>query len=227
MLGMQIHPVLDRLEKQYGKRKLAGPSDAYGMVLYTNCGYPANDVSCAKGFTALQKLIGTQPDEILAASDTELARIMRHGGIVPEVRAQRLKDIAGRVRDKFGGDLDSVLKGPIAEARKTLKQFPTIGDPGADKILLFTGTVPVAAVPSGHTHVLHRLGLGSEKKNYAAGYNSAKEALQAALPAQCAPLQRAYLLLQHHGREICKRSAPRCDACPVTENCAYYQKSRQ
>jgi endonuclease III len=223
---MQIHRVLDGLEKHYGKRKIAGPSDAYGMVLYSNCGYPANDLTCPKGFTALQKLIGLQPDQILAASETQLAQIMRLGGIVPEIRSRRLKEIAGRVRDKFAGDLDAVLQGPLADARKALKQFPTIGDPGADKILLFTGTAPVAAIPSGHVHVFHRLGLGSEKKSYAAGYRSAQEALQTALPAQCATLQRAYLLLQHHGREICKRSAPRCDACPVTRDCGYFQKSR-
>ena len=61
---------------------------------------------------------------------------------------------------------------PLPEAQKALKKFPTIGDPSADKILLFTKTAPVAAIPSNCVHVLPRLGFGEEKKNYAASYRS-------------------------------------------------------
>jgi endonuclease-3 len=221
-----ITSILDRLEKHYGKQQLHGPADPYQMILYTNCGYPANDTSCPRGFDALRRLIGVQPEEILAAADDELTRIMRLGGIVPELRARRLKEIASRVKEKFGGDLKSALKLPVPEARKILKQFPTIGEPGAEKILLFAAIAPVPAVPSGHVHVLHRLGFGQEKKNYAAGYRAAQESLQAQMPSDFATLQRAYLLLQHHGRELCKRTRPKCDQCPVSMECAWFQKMR-
>jgi endonuclease III len=218
---MEIAEALDRLEKHYGKVKLAGPSDPYEMVLYTNCGYPANDITCPKGFEALKRLIGLEPGHILGAPEAELAKIMRLGGIVPELRARRLKEIAGRVKDKFGGSLRNALKAPLAEAKKVLKQFPTIGDPGAEKILLFSKTAPVPAVPSGHVHVLHRLGFGHEKKSYAAGYRSAQEAVAAKLPEEHAALQRAYLLFQHHGRELCKRTRPLCERCPLASDCPY------
>ncbi|PWU07809.1 MAG: hypothetical protein C5B51_09125 [Terriglobia bacterium] len=225
-MPVNLARVLDRLEKHYGKLQPVGPFDPYEMILYTTCGYPANDVTCPKGFQALEKLVGLAPDQILAASDKELTNIMRLGGIVPEVRAQRLKEIASRVKRNFAGNLAAVLKASVPEAKKALKQFPTIGDPGAEKILLFTGSAPIPAVPSGQLHVLHRLGFGQEKKSYAAGYRSAQESLAAQIPADCAALQRAYLLLQHHGRELCKRSQPRCQDCPVTADCAYYAKTR-
>ena len=219
---MTLTSILDRLERHYGRLRPPGPVDAYGMILYSNCGYPANDVSCPKGFDALRRLVGLEPDAILAAPEAQLTQVMRLGGIVPDVRAMRLKEIAGRVKEKFGGDLSAALRRPLPEARKALKQFPTIGDPGAEKILLFTKTAALAALPSGHVHVLHRLGFGSEKKNYAAGYRSAQEAIQLELPAEFAVLQRAYLLIQHHGREICKRTRPGCGACPVSAGCAYF-----
>jgi endonuclease III len=223
---MNLDRILDMLEKHYGKQQGPGPEDAYEMVLYANCGYPANDVSCPKGFEALRRLVGLEPGQILAAPEDQLARIMRLGGIVPELRARRLKEIAGRVKDKFAGNLGAALEGPLTEAKNALKQFPTIGDPGAEKILLFLNRAPVAAVPSGHVHVLHRLGFGQEKKNYAAGYRSAQEAVQAALPPDAAILQRAYLLIQRHGRELCKRARPLCHACPVARDCAYYNSER-
>ena len=113
------------------------------------------------------------------------------------------------------------------EARKALKKFPTIGDPGADKILLFTKTAPVAAVPSNCVHVALRLGFGEEKKNYAASYRSAQEAIHAELPEECGALLRAYLLLKHHGQELCKRSRPLCERCPISSDCVYFQTMRR
>ncbi len=88
---------------------------------------------------------------------------MRLGGIVPELHAARLKEISALVKRAFAGDLRAVLKKPLPEAKKALKKFPTIGDPGADKILLFTKTAPVAAVPSNCVHVPLRLAFGEEK----------------------------------------------------------------
>ena len=219
----QLSRVLDRLEKHYGKRKPLPPAGAYEMVVYANCGYPANDVTCAKGFEALKKQVGTRPEQILAASDKALGAILRLGGIFPELRALRLKEIAARVQQKFSGDLDSALRQQLAEAKKVLKGFPTIGDPGAEKILLFTKIAPVAAVPSNCTHVPLRLGFGQARKSYSADYRSAQEALQAALPETCDARLRAYLLLQHHGQETCKRSRPKCEICPVTAACRYFQ----
>ena len=57
----------------------------------------------------------------------------------PEVRAERLKELAARVRNEFAGNLCQALRGPLSQARKNMKQFHSIGDPGADRILLFAG----------------------------------------------------------------------------------------
>jgi endonuclease-3 len=223
---MRIARILDRLEKHYGKLKPVAPTDAYQMVIYTNCGYPANDTTCAKGYEALKKKVGIEPDQILAASDKQLTEVLRLGGIVPEVRAQRLKEIAARVKGKYSGDLAAATKEPVPDARKVLKQFPTIGDPGAEKILLFTRAAPVAAVPSNCVHVPLRLGIGTACKTYAKDYKSAQAALAAEVPEDYRARLRAYLLLQRHGQELCKRAQPRCDQCPVTADCRYYQSTR-
>jgi len=223
--------ILARLERFYGKPKpprsilpgLSGTANPYEMILYANCGYPATDASCTKGFEALKKEVGLRPDDILGAPDRKLVEILRLGGIVPELRAQRLREIAARVKHEFGGSLSAVLKGPLAEARKALKKFPTIADPGADKILLFTRTAPVPAVPSNCVEVTVRLIHGQPYKNYGVNYREAQEILRAQVPADCDSLLRAHLLLKQHGQEICKRTRPLCEQCPVMLQCRYFR----
>jgi endonuclease-3 len=63
--------------------------------------------------------------------------------------------------------LKSVLKLPLPKAKKALQKFPGIGEPGAEKILLFTRTHPLMALESNGLRVLVRLGFGAEHKNYA------------------------------------------------------------
>lgn len=223
----RLAKILDLLEKRYGKQEPPHPVDPYEMLLYTLCGYPASDAACDKAFPVLKREIGLDPDSILAAPEAKLAQIMRLGGIVPELRAKRLKEVAGLVKHVYGGNLRVAMKKPVPEIRKILKQFPTIGDPGADKILLLSNTAPIAAVPSNCVHVPNRLGFGRENKSYAASYKSAQEAFRAELPAEHAPLLRAYLLFKRHGQETCKRNRPHCEDCVVSADCTYYRNARR
>jgi endonuclease III len=232
-----IARILDALEKQYGVQVAIGPNEPYGMILFVNCGYPATDASCSKGYDALDREVGTEPEAILAAPKAKLAKLMRLGGIVPELRAERLKTIARIVNEEFGGDLkwslEKLLRDEklpadkrIRRAKAALKEFPVIGEPGADKILLLAGLAHVMAVPSACPGVPQRILFGEENKNYGAGYRAAQEALAAELPEQFDPRQRAYLLLKRHGAEICKRTKPKCEVCPVSGMCAYFREKR-
>jgi endonuclease III len=229
--------VLDALEKHYGKQAAVGPSEPNEMILYVNCGYPATDTSCSRGYEALKRDVGTKPEKILAAPIARLAKVMRLGGIVPEARAERLKSIAKIVNEEFGGDLKWSLEKLMLEekkgagrgirlAKKALKEFPVIGEPGADKILLFAGLAAIAAVPSACPGVPQRILFGEEDKNYGAGYRAAQEAMAAELPESFDARQRAYLLLKRHGAEICKRTKPKCEICPISDVCAYFREKR-
>jgi hypothetical protein len=55
-----------------------------------------------------------------------------------DVSAEKLLAIAKIAFQEFDSDLRSVLKKPLPQAKKALKRFPSIGDPAAEKILLFT-----------------------------------------------------------------------------------------
>jgi len=229
-----LNEVLDTLETLYGPQKAVGPADPYEMILYLNCGYPATDGTCSKGFDALKRGVGLKPENILVAPRPKLAKCLRMGGIVPELRAKKLKEIARIVNSEFDGDLKAVLNKCMEEekkqrgqgvraAKKVLQKFPVIGEPSADKILLFAKLAPVAAAPSASLGVPVRIWFGQEGKNYAADYRKVRDKLNGELPETFEARQRAYLLLKRHGHEMCKRAAPKCRICPLAAQCAYIQ----
>ena len=191
------------------------------FLVWWHCGYPASDAACARGWESVKSRIGISPGQILAASPNALTSALSPGGMVPELRAMRLKEIAARVQNEFGGDLRAGLFGPISKVRRTLKTFPNIADPGADRMLLFGGIAPVAAVPSNCPHVLVRIRRGREPENYAATYREAQQAIAAEIPETFDARTRAYLLLKRHGQELCKLAKPKCEQCPIRASCAF------
>ncbi len=83
---------------------------------------------------------------------------------------------------EFDGDLSNLLRLPAKEALKQLMRFPMIGQPGAEKILLFSGLLPVLALESNGLRVLIRLGFGTEDKSYSTMYRSVQGATAANCP---------------------------------------------
>ncbi|HXP16674.1 MAG TPA: hypothetical protein VN868_06200 [Terriglobales bacterium] len=184
----------------------------------------ASDAACTKGWEKLRSEVGIEPHKLLKATPLKLASALSVGGIVPELRALRLKEVAMRVQDEFGGNLRAALAGPLSAARKALKTFPGIADPGADRILLFAGIAPIAAVPSNGTQVLVRILRGQEHEKYDANYGEAQQAIAAEVTETLDARTRVYLLLKRHGQEICKRTKPKCEKCPVSSNCAFFAR---
>jgi endonuclease III len=113
-----------------------------------------------------------------------------------------------------------VIRLPLDAAKRALRSFPGIGEPGAEKILLFCGCQPLLAPDSNGLRVLVRLGLVAENASYSKTYAAARE-LAAGLRSSPRELLQAHLLLRHHGRTLCKRLTPRCPECPLERDCAY------
>jgi endonuclease III len=219
--------IVSKLEAHYGKPRPPKTTDPLGLIIYESIAYLTSDEKRDAAFDALQTKVGLKPTEILAAPIEELVNITRLGGIHAELRAARLKEIAQIVLNDFDGDVNSVLKLTLPRAKKALQKFPSIGVPGAEKILLFTRTHPLLALESNGLRVLLRLGFGQERKNYSASYASVQEALQDQIGSDCDFLIRAHQLLRRHGKELCRTSNPACEICPVKRLCAYYRNNER
>jgi len=215
--------IVAKLECHYGAPAPPKITDPLQLIVWENIGYLVEDDRREVAFEDLRKQIGLKPNEILAAATEQLIEITRLGGIHPELRATRLKEIAHIVLNDFDGDLGSVTQLPLAKAIKALRKFPSIGEPGAEKILLFSKAFPVLALESNGLRALLRLGFGQEHKNYATSYASVRKALRNQVGSDCDYLIKAHQLLRIHGKGLCKTNSPACGSCPLARSCSYYE----
>jgi endonuclease-3 len=214
--------VIARLQSSYGRPK-PPKSDPFELILWENVAYLLSDDRREAAFETLRDRVGLTPKAILAAPQATLLEIAKLGGMRPEVRVERLRSIARITLDQFQGDLRKALNLPLKQAKKALQLYPTIGEPGAEKILLFTKSYPVLGLDSNGLRVLRRIGYGQEGKSYSATYRSVQESVASEIGKECAPLIKANQLLRQHGQERCKLNGPLCRICPVTDLCVYYK----
>jgi len=216
--------IIDELEEFYGRPESPRIADPLGMILLENIAYLVSDDRREQAFNALRERVGLTPPETLMAHEETLLEVAHLGGMHPAARVEKLRRIAQIALQEFDGDLDRVLKQPLAQAKKSLKKFPGIGDPSAEKILLFSRTHPILALDSNGLRVLLRLGYGEERKSYSSTYRSAQEAVESVLKKDFDWLIAAHQLLRRHGQELCKTARPLCSRCPVKSDCRYYQE---
>ncbi len=223
-LRRDLGAAIETLATHYGK--VTGPptSDPFELVLWENVAYLASPSKRREAFEDLRKTVGTSPAAIAKAPDRALEKVTARG-ILGARFAEKLQECARIALEKHGGNLAAVVRGPLPQARKALRAYPGIGEPGAEKILLFAGRVALLAPDSNGLRVLARLGFVREEKSYARMYAAAREVAKA-LPSDVRARQKAHILLQEHGRALCKRTAPRCEVCPLAQTCAYARGGR-
>jgi endonuclease-3 len=208
------------LSKLYSGAARAEPATAFGIVLWKNIGYLIDDDRRAALLAEFATRVGANPAAIAAAPRGTLMDIAMRAGMRPQDRVEKWREIASLALEHANGDLDATLrKLPAAKAAALLKAFPGIAQPGADEIMLFTGLEVRPAIDSNGLRTMLRLGLCKEGASYSASYKAAIEALQSQPKANRAWFERAFRVLRQHGQTLCKRTAPKCTACPLETDC--------
>lgn len=212
--------MIRQLRAMYGAAKPPRLT-AFELIVLENASYLVDDARRWKVFQTLREKVGVSPDAILRCSAPALAAVIAEGGMKAEMRAQKLIDCA-RVATEIGAEqLEVAVRRGDATVKRLLQRFPGIGEPSADKILLLCGGATTVAPDSNALRVLTRLGYAAEKKNYAQIYRMAIKATSPEI-ANREEAIAAHVLLRRHGQEVCKRSAPRCELCPLRAVCRWY-----
>jgi len=218
-MAPRLTTLLDRLERHHGTPPRPVPRGALEWVLWENAGYLVDDGRRREAFEALRELTGFDAARLKSAPRAKLMEVARLGGMMPGGRVEKWQKIADLVLQRYDGDPEAVLTLPLEKARRELKRFPSIGAPGADKILLFTLSQSVPSLESNGLRVLTRLGLAAEGKAYAETYRNGMAVLWPHAERGAAWLTRAYDLLRAHGQALCKNKKPLCGECPLAGEC--------
>jgi endonuclease-3 len=217
---LSLRAAVTVLRRHYGKPAPPISRDPFHLILWQQVGYLVSDAQRRRAFAALRDEVGLGPASIAAASKARLTKIARMGGsIAAAERGGRLRKSAELVLKKWDGSLDSALRLPVAEARRALMKFPMIGEPGADKILVFAKRAYLLPLDSNGLRVVGRLGLAPAGKDYRSAYRAAQGALAPALPRNHEWLIGAHALLRTHGQELCRSKAPQCGVCLLRARC--------
>jgi len=137
-----------------------------------------------------------------------------------EQKAPRIKEVVGRILDEHGStDLSFLRDIPLDEAVAWLTGLPGVGPKTATLVLLFCFQRPVLPVDT-HVHrVSQRVGLIGPKVNPTAAH----PLLLALFPPEPQVLYNFHINALRHGQRVCVWGTPRCDQCPLTDICNYYQ----
>lgn len=216
-------PILEALRHFYGPSPAPAVTKPFEQVLWHNVAYMADDERRSQAFTVLKERVGTRPEAIVDAPQERLLEVAGHG-ILAATFAGKLR-LAATIAIQLG-DLESLDSRPVAQARRALRRFPGIGEPAADRILLFSRMHAVPALESNGSRALQRV-FSISVGSYAQVYRAETALLAAELGPEFDRLIEAYQLLRRHGQELCRRSLPLCDRCPLRDVCAYYGRQVQ
>lgn len=122
--------LIAHLQKHYGAPELPPARGSFELVLWENACYLLPDHRRAAVFEGLRAQAGLTPDAILQAPREVLLPLAAMGGMRPETSVFRWQEIARITATQFQGNLEQILKWPYTQAKKALKLFPNIGDPG-------------------------------------------------------------------------------------------------
>jgi endonuclease-3 related protein len=151
-----------------------------------------------------------EPRELYALAESELAELIRPAGYY-QVKARRLRNLLRLVVEVYEGSLDAMFARGLSSLREELLGVSGIGPETADAILLYAGQMPTFVVDTYTHRVLARHGwIG-----YEADYHEIKEYFESSLPPDAALYNEYHALLVRLGKDYCRKTGPKCDACPL------------
>src|SRR5205807_2245789 len=139
---------------------------------------------------ALKRLRALTPDAMWRTPQKHLEASVALAGPYLDQRIARLRTGVDLFRRT--PTLKAIINGPLPAARRALKPFPTLGEGGAHRMLLFAADHAVLPVDARVSRVGRRLGYGAEFADFKKTSQSVQAALAPELAATSLVYRRAY-----------------------------------
>lgn len=150
--------------------------------------------------------------ESLAASTTDEVFTYIRSVSYPNNKAKHLVGMAKILTDVFNGEVPSGID--------DLQKMPGVGRKTANVIASVVFEAPAIAVDTHVFRVSARIGLTNSK---ATTPLAVEKQLMEFLPKDILGIAHHWLIL--HGRYICVARTPKCEICPISWFCKYYERT--
>jgi len=144
---------------------------------------------------------------LLNLKDSELAEFIRPSGYL-NVKKRRLKALLHFLSEKFGGNVESMLREPLDRLREGLLSVKGVGRETADSILLYALKYPQLPIDTYTYRVLTRHHLAGEE----VGYDELQEVAMGNLEPEL--FNEFHAQIVRVGQEYCAPE-PKCEDCPL------------
>lgn len=207
-----LHEVYDRLLAAFGPQHW-WPGDSpfeimVGAVLVQNTAWR----NVERAIENLRDAGVMSPEKLYAVPDEALADLVRPAGYY-RVKARRLRNLLRLIVEQHDGSLETMFQQGLPTLREELLGVSGIGPETADAILLYAGSLPTFVVDTYTHRILARHGwIG-----YDADYHEIKDHFESSLPHDAALYNEYHALLVRLGKDYCRKSGPKCEACPLAD----------
>ena len=206
--------IVAALEERFGVPKWAGPSDPLDALIQTILSQNTSDTNSGRAYERLKSRFPTW-EEANAADVREIADAIRSGGLA-NLKSERIKGVLAWLEKTRGTlDLDFIRDRKPDEAIRILGSLKGVGIKTISVVLMFACGAEIFPVDTHIHRITKRLGLAPEN----ASAEKVHEVMQ-----ELVPQGKAYsfhMNLLKFGRTICHARNPKCEVCPLTEECVY------
>lgn len=156
-----------------------------------------------------------EPKKLFALPQAELAQLVRPAGYF-NVKARRLRSFLRVVVEECGGDLKRLFAGETAVVRERLLAIHGVGPETADSLLLYAGGHHSFVIDAYTKRIFTRHNWSKAD----ASYDELKSLCESVLNQKSGAARLNYWQDYHAqlvmvGKHFCRKSAPRCDECPL------------
>ena len=151
------------------------------------------------------------PQHLAASTSDEILPFIKSISY-PNNKAKHLAGLGKMLTEQFNSEVPDNIT--------DLQKLPGVGRKTANVIVSVIYNQPAMAVDTHVFRVSKRLGLVSKEAR--TPLEVEKELMQH-IPIDVVPKAHHWLIL--HGRYICVARRPKCEICPLTHFCAFYQKN--
>jgi endonuclease III len=210
-----------RLQAKYGELELKARRDNMRELISTMLSHRTTHADEEKAYFRMLERFGSW-EGVRDAPWEELVEAIGSSRF-PEPKAANIKKVLARIFEERGvANIDFLQDMPTEAAMHWLMSLPGVGLKTATLVLLFNFYKPVMPVDT-HVHrVTQRIGIIGPKTTA----EKAHEILLDMLPREPKVLYNFHVHFLWHGQRVCVWNVPRCQQCPLTDMCDWYQTNR-